>query len=223
MMKGIKLKSILLVTMAIIVVSGSIGAAYACFETPSYGFYSPGKVELKICDEDQGWGDDVVGTWTASNMAPGDEFTFNGQFVGLKSQFTPRMNIGELEITCNYNAWTARQPDKMAKYMEITRCVYYYTDKMDKWQINCLTGKLTRVSKQGNIFFPANRNWQIQDVDRDGRITFYDLKKRPLENIPSFSNDETRFEMSVRFCEDAGNEFQNDIFNLTMVYTLTGW
>jgi hypothetical protein len=208
--------------MAVILVSGCVGAVYACFEIPYPVFHTPGQAELKIRDQDETWGNGVLATWTASNMAPGDEFAFVGHFVALKSQFTPKVNKGIVAINCNYNSWTTRQPDKMAKYMVITRCIYNYTDKNDTWQINFLTGKATKVSNGGTIFLPANRDWQIQDIDRDGRITFYDLKKRPLENIPSLTNDEARFEMSVMFHQDAGNEFQHDIFNLTMIYSLTG-
>jgi len=222
-LRGIKLKAILLVTMAVILVSGSIGAAYACFEVPHYAFCHPGQAELKIRDQDETWGDGVLGTWTASNMAPGDEFTFDGNLVGLKSQSAKKVNIGKVDITCNYNSWTLWQPHKMAKYMVITSCVYSYSYLHEQWQIDFLTGRLTRASGPGYGFVPANADWQIQDFDGDGRITFYDLKKKPLKNIPSFTNNEACFEMSVMFHQDAGNEFQGDIFNLTMFYTLTSW
>ena len=220
-MTGIKSKAILLVMMAVILVSGCIGAVYACFDIPYPGFHTPGQVDLKIRDQDETWGDGVLGTWTASNMAPGDEFAFDGHFIGLKSQFSQKVNKGMVEITCNYNSWTTWQPDKMARYMVITRCVYNYTDKKEIWQIDCLTGKATKMPKKGNNSQLVNKDWQIQDVDRDGRITFSDLKKRPLKNFPSFPNDEARFEMSVRFHQGAGNEFQDDTFTLTMIYTLT--
>jgi len=109
----------------------------------------------------------------------------------------------------------------MAKYMEITRCVYSYKNGNEIWQIDCLTGKATRVSKKGNNYWSPNGNWQIRDVDNDGRVTFYDLKKRPLTNLPLPPDDESHFEMSVRFHQSAGNEFQRDTFNLAMVYRLT--
>jgi hypothetical protein len=220
---GVKSKAVLLVTVAIILVSGCIGAVYACFEIPYPVFYTPGQVELKIRDQDEAWGNGVLATWTASNMAPGDEFTFNGHFVGLKSQFAQKVNRGLLDITCRYDPWTAWQPDKMAKYMVITRCVYNYTDMNQIWQINFLTGKSVKISPSGGGNLVANINWQIQDVDRDGIITFHDLKMKSLNNIPLYSANEARFEMSVYFHQDAGNEFQGDIFNLTMIYTLAAW
>ena len=221
-MSGNRIKYLLLVAMAVIVASGTIGAAYACY-VPGYPPYPPGPVtrlDLKLCDQDEGWSDGVSATWTASDMAPGDEFAFDGCFVGLSAEFPRKVNKGALGVSCRYNAWTAQQPDRMAKYMVITACTYSYTCSNQDWQINCLTGKATRTSP-GHGAPSVNRDWQIQDVDRDGRITFYDLKRRPLKNLPSLADDEAGFEMSVRFDPAAGNEFQGDTFRLTMIYTLT--
>ncbi len=207
--------------MAVIIVSGSIGAAYACYTPPGPCPHPPAQVDLKIRDQNETWSDGVRATWTASNMAPGDEFAFDGCFVGLRGQFPRQVDTGTIDITCSYNPWTAQQPDKMAKYMEITRCTYNYTNGNEKWQIDLLTGKATKTLRNRNTNLPANRDWQIQDVDRDGRVTFYDLKLRPLKNLPSLPDEEARFGMSVRFHRNAGNEFQGDTFILTMAYTLT--
>jgi hypothetical protein len=225
-MPGTKIKIVLLVSMAIVVASGSISAAYACYETPHCPPHHPGciqQTDLKICDQDEAWADGVSGTWMASNMAPGDEFAFDGCFVGLLSQFPRKVDKGSLGITCQYNPWSIARPDNMAKYMEITRCVYEYSCRNERWQVNLLTGKATRISTSGRNSVMTSRDWQIQDVDRDGRITFYDLKKRPLKNLPSFPDDEAGFEMSIRFHQNAGNEFQGDTFTLSMIYTLTAW
>jgi hypothetical protein len=223
-MPHIKIKAVFLVALAIVLASGSIGAAYACFEPPYCPPHHPGqlvKLDLKICDQDETWADGVSQTWMATNMAPGDEFAFDDSFVGLSAEFPRKVDKGVLGIACQYNPWAPAQPDKMAKYMVITRCVYEYTCKNETWQINCLTGKATRISKKGNNSLLANKDWQIQDIDKDGRITFSDLKKRPLKNLPSFPDDEADFEMSVRFHQNAGNEFQGDTFTLSMIYTLT--
>jgi hypothetical protein len=220
-MRSIKLKAVLLVTMALIVFSGYIGVAYACFDIP--GPTPPYQADLKIRDQDETWRDGVFATWMARNMAPGDNFAFNGSFVGLKYQLPRYVNTGMVDITCNYNSWSARQPDNMARYMVITKCVYFYTCMNEQWQIDCLTGKTTKVSGGPSVPMPPNSNWQIQDADRDGRITFHDLKMRPLKSVPLISGGEARFEMSVCFHKDAGNEFQNNTFNLTMFYTLTSW
>ncbi len=227
-MAGRKIMAVLLGVMAIIIASGSIGAAYACYYPPHYRPlpprclpHPPGQVDLKIQDQDETWADGVRETWTASNMAPGDEFSFDGHFVGLRSQSPQKACQGTVMISCNYNPWTTSQPDHMARYMEITQCTYSYTNRVGIWQIDCLTGQATNTLKKGNNCRSAIRGWRIRDVDRDGRITFNDLKKRPLRNLPPPSDDETRFEMSVRFHQSAGNEFQGDTFTLAMNYRLT--
>lgn len=221
-MSGNRAKYLLLVVMAVVVASGSIGAAYACY-VPGYPPRPPGPVtrlDLKLSDQDESWADGVSGTWMASDMAPGDEFAFDGCFVGLSAEFPRKVNVGALGISCRYSAWTAAQPDRMAKYLVITACTYRYKCNNQEWQINLLTGRATRTSP-GYGLPSVNRDWQIQDVDRDGRITFNDLKTRPLKNLPSLADDEASFKMSVRFDRAAGNEFQGDTFILTMIYTLT--
>jgi len=186
-------KGILLSLMAILLVSGMMGVAYASFDTVNpQNNSSANKVDLQLKDQDDGWGDPVLATWVVTNMAPGEECDFvdDESFVGLWSDFP-----GKVEISCNYtvDGKSDSHADDMAKYMVITSFVY------------------------------NNEEWQVQDVDGDGRVTFYDLTQSPLTNLPSprKGDDEgTRFEMSVKFHEDAGNEFQGDTFNLTMIFTL---
>ncbi|GAI80130.1 unnamed protein product, partial [marine sediment metagenome] len=177
-------KGILLSLMAILLVSGMMGAAYASFDTvnPQNNF-SDNKVDLKLIDQDElSWQDGVSATWVAPNMAPGDEFAFDESFVGLRGNVP-----GKVEITCDYEV----DEEWMAKHMVITRFIYH------------------------------NEEWQIQDFDGDGKVTFYDLKWSPVTNLPLPRRGHgTRFEMSVRFHQDAGNEFQGDTFNLTMIFTL---
>lgn len=178
------MKGILLSLMAILLVSGMTGAAYASSDgINKQNNFSDNKVDLKLKDQDEPWGDGVSETWVVTDMAPGDEFAFDGCFVGLRGNVP-----GKVEITCDYEV----DEEWMAKHMVITRFIYH------------------------------NEEWQIQDVEpKDGRITFYDLKWSPVTNLPLPRRGQgTRFEMSVKFHEDAGNEFQGAKFNLTMIFTL---
>jgi hypothetical protein len=225
-MRRVKIRIFLLVAIAVVFASGSIGAAYACYWPPYFPHYLPAPVpsiSLKICDQDEAWANGVRATWTANNMVPGDEFNFDGCFIGLSNNFPRNVDRGELGITCRYDSRTFAQPDKMAGYMVITRCIYTYTRDKQTWQIDLLTGRADKVSGKGRGQTLADRDWRILDFDRDGKITFFDLKKRPLANLPSYPGDDARFEMSVRFDQAAGNEFQGDTFALTMIYTLTAW
>jgi hypothetical protein len=242
-MRGIRVRGILLSLMAILVVSGMTGAAYAWPGNNGKCHYDncycrcQCKTDLKLKDQDEGWGDGVTATWTATSMAPGDEFAFDGSFVGLRDKSSRNLWGEVVAITCEYKVdeelpqteadtdpQTDLYPDDMAKQMVITRCIY----KNCIWQIDCLTGKMAVEKRYRNTTWRncINRYWRIQDVDSDGRITFYDLKQRPLTNLPSprwGGVGGTRFEMSIRFHQDAENEFQGDTFDLTMVYALEMW
>jgi hypothetical protein len=60
------------------------------------------------------------------------------------------------------------------------------------------------------------------DFDGDGKKTFYDLKNSPVTGlpIPHKANGATFFRLSIKFSENAGNDFQGDTFDLTMIFTL---
>ena len=230
---GINIKGILLGLIAIVVAMGMMGAVYArtdCPEEPKCGPNQP--LDLKLKDQDEPWRDGVTSTWVARNMAPGDEYAFEGCFVGLRSNVK-----GRIGITCAYQVkeevppaesdtdhQTNLHPDKMTRQLIITRCLY----KNSSWQIDCLTGRYT-ILPGNERPFPrdcTDAHWQIQDIDRDGRITFYDLKSTPLSGLPlpaSASTEGARFVMSVKFAGTAGNDLQGDTLNLTMYYTLTPW
>ncbi len=223
-MKGFRVKGIILSLIAVIALSGMTGAVYAWPghfgfypQKACFSYYSPNcqKVDLKIRDQDEWWGNGVTATWTASNMAPGDEFIFDEAFVALRTTVHGWQGRSNLAITCDYDPWSGSLPDHMAKYMEITRCIY----RDNTWQMDCLTGTLTRLS--GSVV--TNDQWRVKDTDNDGKLTFYDLKQSPLTNLPlPFKCDinGARFEMSVRFHQDAGNEFQGNTFTLAMIYCL---
>jgi hypothetical protein len=163
--------------------------------------------DLKTMDWDEtGWKDGVSLTWIATNMKPGDEFNFpDDKWVALSwlGPLTP----GSLEVTCNYSVIeeepqteadtdpnTNLNPDSMAKQMIILSLKYNGVEYAD----------------------------DISDIDGNEKITFFDLKNAPLTNlpIPSSNDGGTFFRLSVKFSEDAGNDFQGDTFDLTMIFTL---
>lgn len=211
------MRKLLLSMLTTLLLTGLLGGgALALFqdtETSSGNTFTAGTLDLKIKDQDEAYGDGVTATWTASNMAPGDSWNFVAPFVRLDAQGSIAPN--HVEITCDYSVIeevpqteadtdpnTNLDPDKMAKVMVITRCIY----RDGSWSINCLTD--------------TNPKWRIQDQDGDGRRTFYDLKNDPLDDLPPPNGATTEFQLGVKFHENAGNDFQGDTFNLSLIFTL---
>ncbi|MDI6860315.1 MAG: TasA family protein [Methanocellales archaeon] len=221
-------RRILAAVLVIGLVSSACVGAYAYFsdtESSTGNTLAAGTLDMKIRDNDEAWTDGVTATWTATDMKPGDEFSFDVPFVRLKSVGT--IAADHLEITCDYSVieedpqtesdtdpYTNQTPDSMANQMVITRCEYYL-DAI--WNIDCLTGSYTGTPPTPSGY-TAN-DWQINDMDGDGKITFYDLKNDPLDNLPPVDGWPD-FELSVKFDENAGNDFQGDTFDLTMIFTL---
>lgn len=173
--------------------------------------------DLQIKDSGADWTDGIGPEWTLSDMKPGA--TVYGS-VDLR-------NVGatadHLEITCNYTIYDPPGPesdtdgtsaDDMAKQMVITKCKY----GSDGWWINCLTGTYTDDPPKPSGY--TADDWMINDMDVDEKITLYDLENDPLDDLPLPDGWETRFDMTLKFSEDAGSEFQGDTLDVTMIFTL---
>jgi len=198
-----------------------IYAYFSDTETTNEIILTAGTLDLKLSHSSSGpWTDGVTGTWSLSNMMPGNETpTASVFFKNFGSVASSTM-----EITCSYTVTeetprtgsdtdphTDEHPDEMAKYMVITY-IHYRNDHLD---IDCLTG-----SDRGG---PVNEEWKISNRDSDGRITLYDLKQDPLVNLPSPDTQPhgiTQLDIRIKFDENAGNDFQGDTFDLTMIFTL---
>ncbi len=219
-------KGLFLSLIMVFITVGMMGTAYARTDdtiTPQCTT-SDDRLNLQIKDQDEPWGNGVSSTWTASNMAPGNQYDFTGSFVGLRSS-----SKGYVDLTCDYSVveerpcaepdtgpFTNLHPDIMAKELTLTRCIY----KTSTWQINCLTGQATGMTaKEERTYrdYPDVR-WQIPDINHDGMITFYDLKSGPLKSLPlpQSSKTDATVEIGVKFAESAGNALQGDTFNMAM-------
>jgi predicted ribosomally synthesized peptide with SipW-like signal peptide len=198
----------MLIGIAAMLAGAGLYAYFSDTETSTGNVFSAGTIgDLKTIDWDElTWRDGVTATWTATNMKPGDSFPFDVEFVGL-SRVVGTITPGSLQITCDYNVieempqtesdtdpHTNKHPDAMAKQMIIARFKYNGTDYVDS----------------------------IVDFDGDGQKTFYDIKNSPVIGlpIPVVTDGGTFFRLSVKFSEDAGNDFQGDTFDLTMIFTL---
>jgi predicted ribosomally synthesized peptide with SipW-like signal peptide len=230
----------ILISLSIIgaVAAIAIGSTVAYFrdvETSTGNTMTAGTLDLKIRDQDEAYRDGVTATWIATDVKPGNEYAFLVPFVQLAKTYDS-IAADHLEITTDYtvieevpclesdtDCQTDLHPDAMAKEMLVTRCVY----KEDARCIDCLTGKrfdgydpINGVCV-GSVLETRN-DWKIEDqIPLDGKISFYDLKNDKLDNLPPVTNLMTpQFEMGVKFAETAGNDFQGDTFDLTMIFTL---
>lgn len=233
-MKKILISLSIIAVVAVVAIGGTI-AYFQDTETSVGNILSAGELDMKIMDNDESYGDGVKATWTAEDVKPGNQYNFFVPFVQLIKTFGS-IDANHTEITCDYSVIeeipqtesdtdpnTNLHPDAMAKEMLITRCVY----KEDANCIDCLTGQrrsgfdpINHICV-GSVLETRN-DWKIEDqTPLDGKISFYDLKNDKLDNLPPVPNlSEPKFEMGVEFAESAGNDFQGDVFDLTMIFTL---
>jgi len=217
------LASMLIIAAASMLIGAGTVAYFSDTETSSGNVFQAGTgPDLKLSHSSGGpWTDGVTGTWTLADMKPGNET----QTASVFFKNFGSVPSSTMTITCNYTVTeespqtesdtdpnTDDHPDEMAKYMIITMMVY----KNDWVNINCLTG---HDSYSGQ----TKDDWKINDANGDGKISLYELKLDPLINLPSpdtQDNKITQLDMRIKFDEDAGNDFQGDTFDLTMIFTL---
>ena len=216
------MKSVLSAIFTIALVSVLVGAGtfayYTDTEVSSGNTLTADEMGLIILDDDESWRDGVTATWTMDNMKPGDS-VLNG-YVKLDLA-DGSLNADHMEIKCDYSVTeedsqtesdtdpnTDEHPDLMATNMTITSATYDNGGVID-----LLTG-------DSNGFYAHNDDWVINDIDEDGIITLYDLKYGYLDNLPAPDGDHRTFRMDVKFNENAGNEFQGDTLDLTVIFIL---
>jgi predicted ribosomally synthesized peptide with SipW-like signal peptide len=215
------LASILIIAVAVVLIGAGTISYFNDVETSKNNIFIDGTIDLKIRhNPSDPWTDGVTDTWYVPDMKPGDDIPQRS--IWFKNFGT--IQTSTMTITCNYTVTeespqteadtdpnTDQHPDEMAKHMIITY-IHYRNDLID---IDCLTGK--------NYTQSPIEDWRINDTDSDGIITLYDLKQDPLINLPSPDtqpNKITQLDMALKFDIWAGDDFQGDTFNLTLIFTL---
>jgi predicted ribosomally synthesized peptide with SipW-like signal peptide len=199
----------MLVSLSIIgvVAAIAIGSTIAYFSdvgTSSGNTFTAGTMDLKIKNGGRYWSDGITtAEWTLSNMKPGDS-----EYGSVDIKNFGSVYADHLEITCDYTITDPPGPesdteentpaDKMAGKMIITTMIYTYNNR----EIDCLP-----------LITDANGN-QVTDL--------FDLKANGLDNLPlaQVGVQLASLDMILKFDEQAGNDFQGDILNLTMIFTL---
>ena len=215
------LASMLLIAVATALIGAGTIAYFNDIEKSTNNVFVDGTIDLRIRhNSSDPWTDGVTATWTVPDMKPGDDIPQRS--IWFKNFGT--IQTSTMTITCNYTVTeetpqteadrdpnTDQHPDAMAKHMIITY-IHYRNNLID---IDCLTGQ--------NYTNSPNEDWRINDTDSDGKITLYDLKMDPLINLPSPDtqpNGITQLDIALKFDLGAGDDFQGDTFNLTMIFTL---
>ena len=202
------MKKIVLGLMVIVLTVGLVGAgAMAYFqdtETSTGNTYTAGTLDLKIRDVGVNWTDGIAtAEWSLSNMKPGDTAYGSIDFKNFGSIYADHM-----EITCDYTITDPPGPesdaeentpaDKMAGEIIISEMVYSY----NATEVDCLP--------------------LLNDANGNGVKDLYDLKAAAVDNLPLWQTG-TQFanlSMTLQLNPGAGNDFQGDTLNLTVIFTL---
>jgi len=190
-------------------------------ESNEYSDYSVSRLYLAdYCYQDDDYLENFGAFWEVNHMKPGMNdsaiIVFNedgdnfGNYLNITSYYQAYedddgnedngLNPGpepDTDLTTGVND---ASNDTFAKYMNITEMVYY-SDTGDFYDI-----------------IP-----NIDDVDGDGYITLYDLRYDPTQpQVPLSANgvNGDYLNMTIEFGYTAGNEFQGDIFEFWIIFTL---
>ena len=195
------LASILIIAVASMLLGAGTYSYFSDKETSTGNTFTVGTgPDLKVSDRDEGYGDGVTATWTASDMKPGT--TIPPYSVSLQNWGTVAGN--HIEITCSNTIYDPPGPPSdteegttdMDWAMEITIMTYNGSDLL-------------------NLLLDNNGNG-IKDLD-DFEAQGFDNLPPPLPNaVGSYS-----FTMALRFHPILGdNDYQGDTLTTTIIFTL---
>lgn len=187
-------------------------------ETSTGNTFTAANHELKISDQDEDWRDDVTATWVMESMQPGDS---TSGWIGFAAK-----GGSDISITCSYilkegfsGGTTA---DAMAKELVITEMHYYGELQNQGWDWGELDLLSTDNYDLGYVPNPEDPGPTVVDIDADDKISLYDLhwQATSVDIGRPKNNNNSWLEMTVKFDEDAGNDFQGATLNLTMIFVL---
>lgn len=202
------LSTIFTVALVSVLVGAGTFAYYADTEMSSDNTYTSGTMDLYMEDHDT----DINAEWTMSNMAPGESWT-SGQ-LNLWNNGTIEANHVKISFSTVCNDPVNEPSDTligaadMDKFLKVIGMSYGKTG--DLKQFVDLDGNSTDTDYVDDW----NGNGYIDLDDLDG-VTFDGLSA-PAAN----KGDQYDFDMTVRFHQDASNDYQGDECILTVTFTL---
>ena len=202
------MKQALTAILSIAFVSVLLGAGTLAYftdsETSSGNTFTAGTLDLKIKDGGEWWGDGITtAEWTLSNMMPGDKYYGSIDFRNVGNIYANHM-----QITADYTIIDPVGPE---------------SDMQENTPADDMAGNMTitimEYSYNSNIIdvLPL-----ISDVNGNTVKDLYDLKYGGADDLPlsQTGTQLARLDMTVQFDPNAGNNFQGDTLDLTMIFTL---
>ena len=179
--------------------------------------------DLKLGDKDEGFGDPPLGdsveaTWVLSNAMPGDTVT---ETLSLQNFGDP---AHRLEMNCtndNSEPTDDNEPENEAEDKLLgcdvpTDAGHGIYDIDSEMIITYMTyDGILIIWGEKNDFDPA----YVNDIDGDGQISLDDLEHQII-TLPPPNDGIWALTMTIKFDEDAGNEYQSDEVKTTFIFTI---
>jgi len=222
------MKQVLLPIFGIVMVLTLAGAgtlaSFSDTETSSGNTFETGSLDLKLADTDEWFGDDPLGdsvsaTWVLDGAFPGESVT-----ASLVARNFGTIDASRLEMrTVNKCSEPTddTEPEHVAESAilgyEVPYDAGYGIFDKDKELIVTLMiyDGVIIIWGEENSFNPA----YVTDIDGDGQISLDELETQtiilPPPNVGSWS-----LLMTIKFDEDAGNEYQGDRVDTTFIFAL---
>ncbi|HET7325193.1 MAG TPA: TasA family protein [Halococcus sp.] len=202
-------------TMGVAAAIGGVGtmARFRDEESSTDNSVQAGTFDLKLGDNNQGFGDGVSGSWTFSNAKPGDEF--NGVVYLENTGSVPadhvelRFDYDEIEASGNGADEGDTQPNSavgMAKQFEILQMEY-------PWGASILDD-LTDANGNGII--------DLDDLTQPANAAALDNLTPPPPAGDGFRNLNIRFRFAddSQFTGGSNNDVQGDKLTFTVTFAL---
>jgi len=242
MRTAMKIKPILLATITILsVASLAIMGTYADFsdiETSEDNYFATGEFNLRLENPDgigEQWDESVLGTWHYEQkdppsdpnqspwygrMKPGDSVN---SYIYLEADGT--MDGNTIDIYCSNVNEEIEHDTGPENEAEDAICGYDVPidpgngvfDKDTKMIITFMQYHTTTIITSE---YDYDINY-FTDTSGDGRISLDEFEAQPLLGLTPVPNNGTiTFFMIVEFALDAGNEYQGDRTNMTLMFAL---
>lgn len=207
-MKKHTLHSLLVVVMLAITLTAGTLATLSDTEASGGNEIAGGTLDLTLRDNDEGWRDGVLATWSASNMKPGQEYRFDDDSHSLLVRNEGSLPATSLDFKVINTVSDPSGPESDTQENTSDLDVYMEITKMDYW---------------GSAAQPPNGAVNLlnylSDANGNGWKDLDDLEQSPIMGQPApLSMGE--LVLRLRFHPDADNRYQGAALSSDFVITM---